>query len=757
MKKLLLPVLFLLVSPAFAQVNISPMPVELKEGKGNFVLDKSTLIKLDSRDQQKTAELFNEYLQAVYGFRLKIFAGSDAVPTSANKIVFRYQRLAPQVDGIYAMDISARELLIKAPFNNGLFYGMQTLIQLLPLQKPATASLVIPQVQIKDYPRFAYRGMHLDVARHYFPMSFLKKYIDYLAYHKFNNFHWHLTDDQGWRIEIKKYPLLTSIGSCRAQTLAGRYGSDKYDGKKYCGFYTQEEVKQLVKYAADRYINVIPEIEMPGHGVAALSAYPYLGCTRGPYKVYETWGVTDDVFCAGNDSTFTFLQNVIDEVIALFPSKYIHIGGDECPKTKWKSCPLCQARIKAEHLKDEHELQSYFIQRMEKYINAKGRSIIGWDEILEGGLAPNATVMSWTGEHGGIAAAKQQHNAIMTPGAWCYFDHSQSRNEDSLTIGGYLPLEKVYGYEPVPKELNAEEAKYILGAQANLWTEYIDNPSKVQYMLFPRMTALSEVLWSPKEKRSWEGFEQRLPGIMDRYKLWNVRYSTAYYDLQPTVVPAEGNGISWKLDTKNTNGHIIYTKGETQNASFNYTGPLLISATGTYSAALEDGDHKVISNWVKQSFSLNKASGKKVTFKTEPNKSYSGSGGFSLVDGVQNKVGMPKSSEFLGWLGKDMEAVIDLEKETAISNIILHAFEQPGSWIYRPSEVTFYSGNNGADFTEIEKISTVTGSRNLIYRTDHAVKARYIKVMAKNYGVIPIGQAGAGTAAWMFADEIEVN
>jgi hexosaminidase len=404
----------------------------------------------------------------------------------------------------------------------------------------------IPFVEIFDYPRFAYRGMHLDVARHFFPISFVKRYIDYLARHKFNRFHWHLTDDQGWRIEIKQYPGLTSIGSKRNGTIIGRYPGKGSDNKNYDGFYTQDEIKEVVAYAKSRHIEVIPEIEMPGHASAAIAAYPWLSCfpnqqtlipenmislksqqelKDGRIKlVQETWGVFDDVFCAGKDSTFLFLENVVDEVAELFPTKYFHIGGDESPKTHWIKCPNCQKRIKDLNLKDEHELQSYFVQRMEKHLNKKGKTLIGWDEILEGGLAPRAIVMSWRGEKGGIAAAKEKHEAIMTPGSPLYFDHTQTKKEDSVTIGGFNPIENVYNYDPVPAELSLQERQYILGAQANLWTEYIEYPSKIEYMLFPRMSALSEVLWSPKEVKNWSGFLQRLRTQYERYKVWGANY-----------------------------------------------------------------------------------------------------------------------------------------------------------------------------------------------------------------------------------------
>ena len=377
----------------------------------------------------------------------------------------------------------------------------------------------------------------------YVHVNEVKKYIDYLAYQKFNTFHWHLTEDQGWRIEIKRYPKLTSVGGFRNGTVIGHYPGSGNDSIHYGGFYTQQEIKEIVKYAQDRYITTIPEIEMPGHSSAAIAAYPQLSCfpnestkiksntpwagSRNGKQVQQTWGVFEDIYCP-SEYTFKFLENVLDEVMKLFPSKYIHIGGDESPKTEWKRSAFCQKLIKEKNLKDEEGLQNYFISRIEKYLNSKGRSIIGWDEILEGGLAPNATVMSWRGEEGGVAAAQQHHNVIMTPGKYVYLDHAQNKNEDSVTIGGYLPLDTVYSYEPVPKELNSEEAKYVMGAQGNVWTEYIANNSKLEYMIFPRMTALSEVLWSPKEIRNKDDFKDRLTDMVKRYQLWGTNYCKTY-------------------------------------------------------------------------------------------------------------------------------------------------------------------------------------------------------------------------------------
>lgn len=528
----------------FAQtntVNIIPAPVELKMNSGNFSFNHSTHI-IAAGSAMHEAKMFNFYLKKLYGFALPVKSKLEN-SKSGNVIILELTKSTDRKDA-YNMAVESNKILISSTGNEGLFYGIQTLLQLLPENKTEIAerTFEIPQLSIKDYPRFQYRGMHLDVGRHFFGVDFIKKYIDYLAYYKFNNFHWHLTEDQGWRIEIKRYPRLTSVGGFRNGTIIGHYPGTGNDSVHSGGFYTQEQIKEIVKYAQDRFITIIPEIEMPGHSSAAIAAYPQLSCfpdestkisdktpwagSRNGKQVQQTWGVFEDVYCP-SEYTFKFLENVLDEVMKLFPSKYIHIGGDECPKTAWKRSAFCQKLIKDKNLKDEHGLQSYFIQRIEKYLNSKGRSIIGWDEILEGGLAPNATVMSWRGEEGGIAAAQQKHDVIMTPGTYVYFDHSQTKNEDSVTIGGYLPLEKVYNYEPVPKELTEEEAKYVLGAQGNVWTEYMGNTNKLEYMIFPRMSALSEVLWSPKENRNWKEFSDKLPDIYKRYELWGANYSKA--------------------------------------------------------------------------------------------------------------------------------------------------------------------------------------------------------------------------------------
>ncbi len=537
MKKILLSFCLLTATFSFSQpLNIIPAPAKAEITTGTFTITPQTKIVYAASGVEKSAAFFNTYLKKYYGFELAIAKHSDK---SKNVIELNFDRLDNSIPGAYEMNVGKDEVYIGGDNEQGVFYGIQTLIQLLPAQ--ASQSLTIPQCNILDSPRFAYRGMHLDCGRHFFPVDFIKQYIDFLALHKMNTFQWHLTEDQGWRIEIKKYPLLTKVGGCRNGTIIGHNPGTGNTNQQDCGYYTQAQIKDIVKYAADRYITIIPEIEMPGHASAAIAAYPQLSCfpdsstvinpkitwagPRNGKQVQQSWGVFPDVF-APTDYTFNFLQNVLDEVMALFPSHYIHIGGDECPKDYWKKSPFCQQLITQNNLKDEHGLQSYFIGRIEKYLNSKGRSIIGWDEILEGGVAPNATVMSWRGEAGGIEAAKQHHDVIMTPTTYVYFDYTQSKHDDSLTIGGYLPVETIYNYEPIPAQLSADEAKYVLGGQANVWSEYMSNPAKVEYMIFPRLTALSEVLWSSKENKNWGDFKQRLQTQYKRYDLWGVLYNT---------------------------------------------------------------------------------------------------------------------------------------------------------------------------------------------------------------------------------------
>ena len=517
--------------------DIIPAPSSLEMGSGSFVIKENTMLVVNTRNEKTEG-----VITYITGFlRNAGYKGLDVVERqgvrrgSINLILDEEGSFEPEG---YALSIKRNIITIRASDGAGLFYGFQTMRQLLPPsvelndEGAEVPALHIPVCEIKDQPAFIYRGMHLDVGRHMFPVEYIERYIDMMALHKMNMFHWHLTEDQGWRIEIDKYPLLTEVGSKRKETIVGHAGRPpfEYDGKPYEGFYTKEQVRDIVAYAAERFITVIPEIEMPGHSLAAITAYPHISCTGGPFEVATKWGVFEDVYCAGKEETFAFLEDVIDEVTELFPGPYFHIGGDECPKSRWKVCPDCQKRMVEEGLADEHELQSYFVKRIESYLATKGKRMIGWDEILEGGLAPQATVMSWRGTQGGIAAAREGHDVIMTPNPYMYLDHYQTEPEgEPLAIGGYSPLEWVYGYDPVPAELSGDEVNFILGLQGNLWSEYLYTPEQMEYMAYPRMFAIAETGWTAPLKKDFEDFLVRFTAQRARYDVIGINYFKGDY------------------------------------------------------------------------------------------------------------------------------------------------------------------------------------------------------------------------------------
>lgn len=573
------------------EYNLVPYPQELTAQQGYFEVNQLTKVLFNGSDNSKfVAQAFADFIKPATGLQLAVEATEDDAIVK-NAVLFVEDANLDGVEGSYQLEVTGSGIVVKSNNPVGLFYGFQSIRQLMPAELEAKQVVngiewTVPAVAITDAPHFSYRGLHLDVGRHFFPVDFIKKYIDLLALHKMNVFHWHLTEDQGWRLEIKKYPKLAEIAAYRDETLVGHLGvgERKYDGKRYGGYYTQEEAREIVKYAADRFITVIPEIELPGHAQAALTAYPELGCAGGPYKVAKEWGVFKEVYCAGNDKVFEFLEDVLIEVMDIFPSKYIHIGGDECPKERWKECPKCQKRMKEEGCKNEHELQSYFIHRIEKFLNAHGRDIIGWDEILEGGLAPNATVMSWRGIKGGEAAAKQGHDVVMTPNTHFYLDYYQNvAQKEPLAIGGYLPLSKVYSYNPMAGDLTEEEAKHIIGVQGNVWTEYIQESDYVEYMAYPRACAIAEVGWLAFEKRNFSNFTTRLQNHFKRFDVMGVNYFDKVLMPAPSVETVEFIDEATLELTDNAIGANLYytTDGSTPTTkSTLYEGPIKVSKEG---------------------------------------------------------------------------------------------------------------------------------------------------------------------------------
>ena len=679
-----------------------------------------------------------------------------------------------------------QQIKITASTPNGFYYGLQTLYQLLPVaiyskERARNAEWSVPCVEIEDTPTFRYRGAMLDVCRHFASIDYIKKFIDVLAVHKMNTFHWHLTDDQGWRIEIKKYPKLTEIGSQRSETMVDYFYTHypfKYDGKPHGGYYTQEEIKEVVAYAQSKYITVIPEIELPGHALAAIASYPELSCTPdSTYEVCKLWGVFDQVFCP-TDTFFQFMEGVMDEVVELFPSSYIHIGGDECPKYAWEHCSHCQKLIRDLGLKDdvtpnpvdgrkhtkEEKLQSYIVNRAEKYLNSKGRNIIGWDEILEGGLAPNATVMSWRGEGGGIEAAKQKHDVIMSPNTYLYFDYYQSKDveQEPEAIGGYLPLERVYSYEPMPASLTPEEQKYIKGVQANLWTEYIPTFSQVEYMELPRMAALADIQWTNPEHKDYQDFLQRLVRMVKIYDVYQYNYAKHVFDVTARFEPnAETGTVDVTLSTVD-NCPVYYTLDGTDptTASQLYTEPVKINTNCTFKAMAvrPTGNSRI----VKEDIAFSKSTSKKITALQPVNKQYEFAGISTLVDGLKGNRNY-KTGRWIAFYKNDMEAVIDFGQPADFSKVTLTTNVEKGDWIFDARSISVAVSEDGENFKQVasEEYPAMTlDNPNQLYEhvlSFEPVKARYLKVLAKPEYNIPSWHGGKGNPAFLFVDEITVD
>ena len=736
-------------------LHIIPKPVSTVMHKGSFKVDEETVFVFDTSDEniKSIVELIRTTLPVKIGYELL-----DTFEYE-NAIIFNIDENIDNEEG-YRLEITKKKIELSAKTNAGLFFGAQTLVQIIRFDSKKNK---IPAVLINDFPRYKYRGLHLDVGRHFFPPSFVKKYIDLMSMYKFNRFHWHLTEDQGWRIEIKKYPKLTEIGAYRDSTMMGRYRDipRKFDHTRYGGFYTQEEVKDIVKYAQSKYITIVPEIEMPGHSRAALAAYPELACTEGPFSVMSIWGVSDDIYCP-TEKTFKFLEDVLTEVMALFPGEYIHIGGDEAPKKRWKESEFCQNLIKKEGLKDEHELQSYFIQRIEKFVNSKGKKIIGWDEILEGGLAPNAAVMSWRGESGGIEAAKQHHKVVMTPGNYCYFDHYQSLDKNEpIAIGGFTPLEEVYSYNPTPEVLDEEEAKYIMGAQGNMWTEYIPTGDLVEYMVYPRAIALAEVVWSQPEGRNYQEFVKRLLPHMEYLKKEGVNVANHLGDITAKFLNT-GQGIRVHLETSVDDFDIRYTTDGTKptkkskrfKKDFELDSNAKIRAVSFYKG-------KKMGYELRRNIKMHKAAGKKMKLLIKPSDKYNKGGEDALINGIIGSDSRYADDQWLGYNGTDFEGIIDFGKRMPVRKINFRFYNSKGAWIYPPKEIEILTSDDNMNFKVVGAFKLKEYDKSNILKVPvkllRTAYGRYLKIKVANYGTIPEGRQGAGHKSWLFIDEIIVK
>ena len=728
--------------------SIIPKPLSQKIETGYFIFNHDVAI-ISEPKLLEVSNYFTLYLKENYNFEL-------SNNNSSKKITFKIDDSINNDEG-YELDVSKNDITIKSKYAKGAFYAVQSLLQLLPLPSSAN-TFKIACINIKDEPQFKYRGMHLDVGRHFFSVDFIKKYIDLMARLKMNTFHWHLTEDQGWRIEIKKYPKLQEIAAFRNETLIGHYNDQphQFNGKPYGGFYTQEQIKEVVAYAKTRQVTIIPEIEMPGHSQAAIAAYPELGCTGKQVEVATKWGVFDEVYCP-KESTFKFLEDVIDEVLTLFPGKYIHIGGDEAPKTNWKNCAHCQKLIKKEGLKDEHGLQSYFIARMEKYINTKGKQIIGWDEILEGGLAPNATVMSWRGTSGAVQAAKEGHDVILTPGSHCYFDHYQSENENEpLAIGGFLPLEKVYHFNPIPEELTDKEATYVLGAQGNVWTEYMQTEKQVEYMAYPRAVALSEVLWSSSKHKNYSDFINRLEQYQKRLDLLEVNYANHIYSVKGKLSHLNDR-VTYELNTTSSSYPIYYSTDKSFPSKL-YSTPITVDTSMHIKAVVLNSKNTALGAIFQQEINLHKGVGATIAIDKEPHPAYNAGGKDALINGISGNNKRYGDREWLGFSGEDIVITIEFDSPKNIKTISTRFYNGNGQWIYAPNEIgfSFYL----EDGKTINDISIIEEKNNLLVNYSYELKSAPVTkldIIVKNYGIIPEGKQGAGHKAWTFIDELIIE
>ena len=746
--------------------EIIPKPLDVNcKGDASFLLKDGVAVIYpeNNRKMQDNAEFLVDYVERQTGVKLTSHAGMPV-----DGAICLTLDLSDDNAEAYKLIVNDKRVCISGASEAGVFYGIQTLRKSLPVAQDINVNL--SAVEIYDKPRFAYRGAMLDVARHFYTVDEVKTFIDMLALHNINRFHWHLTDDQGWRIEIKKYPKLMSVASERKETVVGRWYSGIYDGKPYGGYYTQDELRDVIDYAAKRHITIIPEVDLPGHMQAALTAYPELGCTGGPYEVRTIWGVSQDVLCVGNDFTLQFVKDVLSEVADIFPSEYIHIGGDECPKVRWEKCPKCQERIKSLGLKSdakhtkEQRLQSYMIQEAAKYLKEKGKRIIGWTEILEGGLVPDATLMSWIGESGGIEAAHQHHDVIMTPNTYLYFDYYQSKKveDEPLAIGGYLPIEKTYNYEPMPKELTKEEQQYIKGVQANLWTEYIPVFSQVQYMVLPRLGAAAEVQWTDPSKKDYKDFLRRVPLLVAVYDCYGWNCATHVYDVNVDMKADTVNHVlNVQLSTM-ADDPIYYTLDgqDPTEKSLKYTKPFTIDQSVVLKtmAVHPDRTSKISVDTIR----FNKATLKPVVL-LQPNESrFSPDGPVVLVDGRNGNHSFDTGA-WLAVAGNDLEAVINMQAETILSSASVHVYVRKDAWLFDARGFSVSVSSDNKNYKEVAsqeyKQMQESDSDGII---EHELsfdpcKATYVKIKVISEKSMPDWHWDAGKAPFLLVDEIILN
>lgn len=729
----------------FDSLNLIPKPLHLESKEGYFTIDEETTISIvNHQNLSAEANYLKSLIDASSTFEIPILNEHEQ-PTNSIRLKIEDGWPIELLNGeSYRLNINNDELVISAITSTGIMRGIQTLRQIFipEFHSDKRSKWYLPSLFIEDKPKFEHRGLLLDVCRHFFDVETVKKYIDLLAFYKMNVLHFHLTEDQGWRIEIDKYPLLNEIGSYRTEP----------DGERYGGYFTKEELKELVAYAKTRHITIIPEIELPGHSQAAIASYPHLSCTGEKVDVVNDWGVFKEIYCAGNDSVFTFLKDVLTEVMEIFPSEFIHIGGDEAPKSRWESCPKCQRRIETEGLKDERELQSWFIGEIEKFLNENGRVLIGWDEILEGGLSPNATVQSWRGMEGGLEAANQDHFVIMSPTSHCYLDYDLKS----------IDLRKVYSFDPIPIELEQEKEKYILGAEVNMWTEHVLDVNTLDAKIFPRLIAMSEVLWSYPQERDFIDFYQRLQGHYPILKKFNINYGLEA--IGGSIKSIENEGKPVVMIHKNLPGITLKYRWKCQECDSIFI-PVDSVINIDRSAMLEIQFYKDEQKYgpsIKQEMALHKALFQKVNYDSEYNQWYTGGGESALVDGKIGSIDF-RDGNWQGFWGKDLYLSLELEQIQEIQGISMNFYQYANAWIFAPKEIQVdYSldGKEWKEFNNHKNLKVDLSNEKSIYSVKleniHPVNAKWIRLQVKNLGKVPAPHEAEGEDAWIFIDELNI-